>query len=117
MTPLCSLYGTNGDSCAADINDIGHVVGHSQYSPATYVNHAFFWSPETGMQDLGTLGGNDSQAYGINAAGMIVGYANTEADGLYHASIWSDGAIYDLNDLTTNLPVDWRLQVAYDIND
>ena len=38
---------------------------------ATY--HAFIWSANTGMQDLGSLGGS-SYAQGINASGQVVGY-------------------------------------------
>ena len=40
-------------------------------SQATY--HAFIWSANTGMQDLGSLGGS-SFAQGINASGQVVGY-------------------------------------------
>src|SRR6202171_6705734 len=38
---------------------------------ATY--HAFIWSANTGMQDLGSLGGS-SYVPGINASGQVVGY-------------------------------------------
>ena len=37
------------------------------------VYHAFLWSATTGMQDLGSLGGN-SYALGINNSGQVVGY-------------------------------------------
>jgi len=39
-------------------------VGNS-YTPSGY-RHAFLWTAEEGMQDLGTLGGYDSLAVAIN---------------------------------------------------
>ncbi len=47
--------------------------------------------------DLGTLGGIQSRAMGINSTGQIVGYSDTEA-GKYHAFLW-DGAMHDLGTL------------------
>lgn len=38
------------------------------------------------MTDIGTLGGNDTQAFGINDTGQVVGYSKT-ADGNRHAFI------------------------------
>lgn len=40
------------------------------------------------MRDLGTLGGHESRACGVNAQGLIVGSAQT-ADGTWHAFLWS----------------------------
>jgi probable HAF family extracellular repeat protein len=52
--------------------------------------HAFIWSSSTGMQDLGTLGGNSSQAFGINDNGQVVG-VSTLADGVTsHAFLWAE---------------------------
>src|ERR1700676_566885 len=39
--------------------------------------HAFLWSSTTGMQDLGSIGGGNSYANGINNAGQVVGYYET----------------------------------------
>ena len=52
--------------------------------------------PAYRLTDLGTLGGPESQAIGINAAGMVVGCATT-ADGYPHAFLYVDGVMTDLN--------------------
>ncbi len=48
--------------------------------------------------DLGTLGGNYSEARGINNSGQVVGLANT-ADGNGHAFLYSGGVMTDLGAL------------------
>lgn len=58
-------------SVATGINESGWVVGYCWTSQNQ--NRAFVYVPGTGMSDLGTLGTNGAQAYGINAAGLIVG--------------------------------------------
>ena len=57
------------------------------------------------MIDLGTLGGSDSAATGINDAGQVVGYSNT-ATGDYHAFITGPNGVgmTDLSSLAVNLP-------------
>jgi len=72
---LGSLGGTgHGDGITAiDLNNHDQVIGSSDLEgDATF--HAFLWTHETGMQDLGTLQGDvDSAALGINDLGQIVG--------------------------------------------
>ena len=50
--------------------------------------HAFIWSKDTGMVDLGTLGGATSEAFGINDRGQVVGWSYL-GDETQHAFIWS----------------------------
>jgi probable HAF family extracellular repeat protein len=73
--------------------------------------HAFLW--ESGrMTDLGTLGGNNSWAVGINNQGQVVGYSENEGCcGIlpdfdsYHfdtrAFLWEDGEMVDLGALSS----------------
>jgi probable HAF family extracellular repeat protein len=62
------------------------------------------------MIDLGTIGGNGSEATGINNEGQVVGYSYTSS-GLAHAFIWNSGTMTDLGTLGGNN------SVAFDIND
>ncbi|MDP2430895.1 MAG: autotransporter domain-containing protein [Pseudomonadota bacterium] len=51
-----------------------------------------------GLDDLGTLGGTVSQAYGVSADGsVVVGYADTGA--AWHAFRWTSGGMVDLGTL------------------
>ena len=75
------------------INDGGQVAGHA-FPPEDSSVDAFLWTPAapnsaSGMvHDLGTLGGNYSYAYGINADGQVIGQSGT-ADGLLRAFLWT----------------------------
>ena len=74
------------------------MVGHSDLTDdATF--HAYRWTRETGMRDIGTLPGDfASLAIGINDRSDIVG-ASLAADFSPRAVIWRNDAITDLNAL------------------
>jgi probable HAF family extracellular repeat protein len=79
--------------------------------------HAFVTGPNgAGVTHLGTLGGSQSYARGINDAGQVVGSAETSA-GISHAFITGlDGkSMTDLN-LVVDLPDGVILTEAMDIN-
>src|SRR5437879_975813 len=68
------------------------------------------------MRDLGTLGGANSAASGINTSGQVVGYSEIPGGGsfYYHAFLYTSGTLFDLNVL--GLP-GWLFNQALAIND
>jgi probable HAF family extracellular repeat protein len=82
------------------ISDSGTVVG--QTLDANMNRHAFSWTQTGGITDLGTLGGGESSALGINSHGWIVGTSLTSSgNGLPHAFLWTaSGGMQDLTTLS-----------------
>jgi len=71
-------------------------------------SHAFLWSPANPvLQDLGTLGGTFSFAYGINDSGEIVGFSETR-DGGELTFLWTAS--------TGMQPITAELNAAFAIN-
>jgi probable HAF family extracellular repeat protein len=90
-----AVVGTTASPRAMDNN--GNVAGVFQVSKQA---HAFLWSKTGGKKDLGTLGGDDSGAYGINASGEVVGQANSSAGAPDQAFLWTQSAgMIDLGNL------------------
>jgi probable HAF family extracellular repeat protein len=56
------------------------------------------------ITDLGTLGGTESFAYGVNDFGQIVGYSRTSGDTDTHAFLYDNGEMRDLYPLTLSSP-------------
>jgi probable HAF family extracellular repeat protein len=77
---------------AADVNNLGHVVGATPFStapfPPVYYVHAFVWTPETGPIDLGTGTGDRSTAAAINDHDMVIGHV-LDFPVLYHGFVWT----------------------------
>ena len=84
-------------SRANGINAMGQVVGFSGRERDSSESKAFLWTSQTGMLDLGTLGGSYAQAYAINDAGFVTGAAQTGGMGpmvTTHAFIFQPAVPY-----------------------
>ena len=68
-------------SRANGINAMGQVVGYSGLQRDSAESRAFMWTGQTGMIDIGTLGGAYAQAYAINDAGYVTGASQTQGMG------------------------------------
>ena len=80
-------------SAATGLNDLGQAVGVS-LTPGG-AQHAFVWSAQGGMVDLGDLPGGDnySSAAAINNAGTVTGSSSVAyATQGFHAFRWTAGA-------------------------
>jgi probable HAF family extracellular repeat protein len=105
------------------INDSGQIIGVSTIagSNGEPINaiHAFLRDSTGPMIDLGTLGGDNSQATGINASKHVVGRA-TKVPGAtgglaFYGFLYMNGTMYDINDLI--LGSHPQVTFAYSIND
>jgi probable HAF family extracellular repeat protein len=103
MIDLGTLGGTNGFAQCA--NHRHQVIGMSSLAanPAACNSggpgcHAFFWEDGV-IKDLGTLGGDNSEAIWLNEAGDVVGSADLTGptgNQIHDAVLWRDGKIHDL---------------------
>jgi probable HAF family extracellular repeat protein len=95
--PLTNLGSPpNGSySYAQSVNDSRQVVGYADVNVGFGTeDRAFFWEDGV-MIDMGTLGGDASQARAINNSGQAVGWAEDGGPGI-HAFIWEDGVMTEL---------------------
>jgi probable HAF family extracellular repeat protein len=67
------------------INEAGQIAGTTRGAAGNRL--AFLWERAQGMRVLGTLGGSESAAVGLNNHGRVVGWSHTAA-GASHAFIW-----------------------------
>lgn len=98
-----------GPTLAHAINDNDEVTGIGYFASST---SAFYWSRDTGIVVMQTLGGSIGAGLDINLAGAIVGWSSL-ASGEIHAAIW-DNYTSTPQDLGT-LP-GGTISYAYSIN-
>lgn len=118
MRTLGTLAGGLGSSSTRGIDNAGQVVGQTSTSTGSAGDnhHAYLWDAVAGMRDLGTLPASqrrDSDAFGINDAGQVVGVSDTST-GYNHAFIWDE--VTGMRDLGVLLGGSDR-SLAFDIND
>ncbi len=100
------------------ISQNGTVVGFAGVPgfPEGDFLHAFVWTKTGGIQPLDPLPGDlDSEAYGINSSGTVVG-VSCDAEGVCKGVRWDDGVVTDLNSVKPAEFTD-RIETAKDIND
>lgn len=136
VSPVAPIVvgGFNGSSTSVPstpygMNESGAMAG--VWRDSANNRHAFYWDPSRGpanMLDLGTLGGTQSAADGgynadgplgrpINAAGQVVGWAQTKSQTV--AFVWSpaSGQMQNLNGLLSGKSPFSSLQRATAISD
>lgn len=91
------------------INNRGVVVGGSSLA-GNKTAHAFLWTRDFGMKDLGVLPGDfNSGAIAVNDRGEVVGVSNDDKGNL-RAFLWRNGLMTDLNTLA---PADSPLYLLF----
>jgi len=135
ITDLGTLGGNHAghSSIANGVNDRGIVTGQSSSAVDPGLVHAFRWSADGGLQDLGTLaGGQNSFGLGVNEDGDIVGGSEIRGREFHAFIVRAQGAgkdegkgaggghpkMIDLNDeLEKKSGEGWVLTAATAIND
>ena len=124
--PCCvegHVHAVRWDGNTLQIQDLGFLSGYfltkpwsaaangaacvgGAYSPH---NRAFRWTESGGMQDLGTLGGQQSDAWDVSADGTVVVGRAQDSSNQWRAFIWREGI--GMQALPT--PSGWSASVAY----
>jgi probable HAF family extracellular repeat protein len=94
LVDIDTLGGAAGSDANA-INDLGVVTGYIGIDAQSDAYRAYIYANGS-LQTLGTLGGNYSQGYAINNAGMVAGYAYLAGDEVSHAFLYANGLMLDI---------------------
>jgi probable HAF family extracellular repeat protein len=99
---------------ATAINDAGQIAGFAFESISGSPNSYRAFVYDGTMHDLGAPG-IQSLAEDINASGVVVGESYLSSG--WHAFIYSDGIVYDLNEYLAVSGTGWTIEFATGIND
>ena len=88
MQALLTGNGRFSNTQAYALNNAGVIVGAGDVVSSALTQHALMWTTNGGVTDLGSLGGMDSVALGVNASNQVVGWSLT-AGGATHPFLWS----------------------------
>lgn len=101
MIDLGTLGGTSAvvgslaaSGAGASLNNRGQVIGTSNLA-GDLIHHPFLWDGGA-LRDMGTLGGDNGEAYWINDTGEVVGRADLLGSQVHHAFLWKKGKMIDL---------------------
>jgi probable HAF family extracellular repeat protein len=93
---------------------VGYFVGTSE--KGIFGSRAFLYRQGRRVA-LPSLGSGDTQAFGVNNRGEVVGIADTGKDDPRHRPfLYRNGRVWDLNELIP-AGTGWRLEYAVAIND
>jgi probable HAF family extracellular repeat protein len=95
------------------INNRGHVAGWSTLAPGSLAHASLYEG--AGWNDLGTLGGEQSYALGLNGKDDVVGFS-MDANQEQRAFVYTEGSMFNLNELSDAAAKGWTLAVATSIN-
>jgi len=98
LVDLGVLKGMNS-SRANGINAMQQVVGYSGLLRDSTESRAFIWTSDTGMIDIGTLGGWYSDIQAMNDKGAAVGKSLVANNFEYHPFVYENGVMKDLGTL------------------
>lgn len=95
VTALDALFPPKSSFEPQAMSDTGQVVGYVFGAAPPVQAYAYANGSMTHLAPLAP--GTPARAYGVNAAGDVVGTA-TDANGDWRAVLWKDDAVFDLND-------------------
>lgn len=103
--PVSQVYSINDSGVKVGKSSFGAPYGDDNGDPAS---HAVLWGTDGTITDLGTIGKCDaisgvcaSSAFGINAAGQVVGVSGDSTNANLRPFIYSNGQMKDLGTLGT----------------